>query len=235
MVDFYSALARKIQQVQDDPARMREVVYEAAANFIEDTAGKDYGRKFFPVCMTIFLFVLVNAWLSLVPGFETIRYHGQPVFRNANTDINVPLMLAIVSFLFVEYWGFKAHGLPYLRKFFNIRPLMRGIAQLITGKVRSGLGGITMGAITVFTGLLEIMSELIRIVSFTFRLFGNMTAGMVLTLMMIYLIPWAAPSIFYGLEAFLGFVQAVIFGGLTLCFLVIAVMPHEEEEGEEPG
>jgi F-type H+-transporting ATPase subunit a len=137
-------------------------------------------------------------------------------------------MLAVVSFICVEYWGFKEKGTPYLKTFFNFGPLGQGIKQLFTGKIRAGFGGIFNGIVAAFAGILEILSHLIRMVSFTFRLFGNMTAGMILTLVMIFIIPFAIPSIFYGLEAFLGFVQAMIFGGLTLGFACAAVMPEEE-------
>jgi F-type H+-transporting ATPase subunit a len=226
---LFFAATRRMKLVPSGLQNLIEFFYEAAADFIEDPAGKEHGRNFFPVCVTIFLFVLANAWINLIPGFETIKMNGMPLLRNANTDINVPLMLAVVSFFFVEYWGFRAKGTPYLRKFFNFVPLGQGFKQLFTGKIMAGFGGIAMGAIAIFTGLLELISELVRMVSFTFRLFGNMTAGMILTLVMIYIIPWIVPSIFYGLEAFLGFVQAMIFGGLTLCFLVVAVMPEEEE------
>ena len=226
---LFFAATRKMRLVPHGLQNLIEFFYDAATDFIEDPAGKGFGRKFFPVCVTIFLFVLANAWINLIPGFETIKMNGMPLLRNANTDINVPLMLAVVSFFFVEYWGFKAKGIPYLRKFFNLVPLGQGFKQLSTGKIKAGFSGIAMGAIAIFTGLLEAISELIRMVSFTFRLFGNMTAGMILTLVMIYIVPWVVPSLFYGLEAFLGFVQAMIFGGLTLCFLVVAVMPEEEE------
>jgi F0F1-type ATP synthase, subunit a len=225
---LFFAATRKMKLVPHGLQNLIEFFYDAAADFIEDPAGKENGRRFFPICVTIFLFVLANAWINLIPGFETIKMNGEPLLRNANTDMNVPLMLAVVSFCFVEYWGFRAKGTPYLRKFFNFVLLGQGFKQLFSGKIKAGFGGIGMGAIAVFTGLLETISELIRIVSFTFRLFGNMTAGMILTLVMIFIIPWVVPSIFYGLEAFLGFVQAMIFGGLTLCFLVVAVMPKEE-------
>ncbi|MBA7586255.1 ATP synthase subunit a [subsurface metagenome] len=82
---------------------------------------------------------------------------------------------------------------------------------------------------TVFAGLLEGLSEFIRIVSLTFRLFGNMTAGEILLLVTAFLIPWLFAIPFYGLELLIGFIQAIIFGGLTLIFLTLAVESHEEE------
>jgi len=224
---IFFAATRKMKLVPRGLQNLVEFIYETAANFIEDAAGKKYGRWFFPVCTTIFLFVLANAWINLVPGFETIKMNGEPLLRNANTDINVPLMLAIVAFISIEYWGFKAKGVRYLETFFNFRPLGSGFKHLFTGKIKAGIGGIFNGIIMMFAGILEVLSHFIRMVSFTFRLFGNMTAGVILTLIMIFLIPFVVPAIFYGLEAFFGFVQAMIFGGLTLGFACAAVMAEE--------
>lgn len=204
-----------------------ELIVEAAANFIEDPAGEKHGRWFFPVCTTIFIFIVANAWLSLIPGFETISVNGEPLFRNANTDLNVPAALAVVSFCFVEYWGFKAKGISYLKTFFHFGPLWQALKLIFTGNIKAGAGGLLNGLVAVFAGLLEILSHLIRMMSFTFRLFGNMTAGMILVMIMLFLIPWVLPTIFYGMEAFFGFVQAMIFGGLTLGFACAAVMEEE--------
>ena len=204
-----------------------ELIVEAAANFIEDPAGKKHGRWFFSVCTTIFLFVVANAWVSLIPGFETISINGEPFLRNANTDLNVPAALAMVSFIFVEYWGFKAKGASYLKTFFHFGPLWQALKLIFTGNIKAGAGGLLNGFVAVFAGLLEILSHLIRMMSFTFRLFGNMTAGMILVMIMLFLVPWVLPSIFYGMEAFFGFVQAMIFGGLTLGFACAAVMEEE--------
>ena len=204
-----------------------ELIVESAADFIEDPAGKKYGRWFFSVCTTIFLFIVSNAWVSLIPGFETIHMNGEPLLRNANTDLNVPAALAVVSFCFVEYWGFKAKGASYLKTFFHFVPLWQALKLLFNGNIRAGAGGLLNGIVAVFAGLLEILSHLIRMVSFTFRLFGNMTAGMILVMIMLFLIPWVLPTVFYFMEAFFGFVQAMIFGGLTLGFACAAVMEEE--------
>jgi F-type H+-transporting ATPase subunit a len=204
-------------------------------NFCQDVAGEKNGRRFFPIVATIFLFVITNAWLSLLPGFGTIpitNNEGETVhlLRGANTDFNLPLALAIISFIFVEYWGIRSlGGLRYLRKFANVGQFFRGVGQLVRGKLRTGLSGVLMGMIDIFVGMLELLSEFIRIISFTFRLFGNMTAGEVLLLLTVFLIPWVLALPVYGLELLIGFVQALIFGGLTLVFATIAVTPHEVE------
>ncbi len=231
------AATRRMELVPKGLQNVVEAVVEALLNFVERVAGKEYGSKFLPVIATIFLFVIANAWLSLIPGFMSIGFwrtgeEGQyiePLFRGANTDINFPLALALLSFVFVEYWGIKSRGFSrYMKKFFNLGPLFHSLGQMLKGKIRSGARSLITGVIEAFAGFVEMLSELIRIVSFTFRLFGNMTAGELLLLMMAFLIPWVAVIPFYGLELFLGFVQALIFGGLTLVFVTIAVASREE-------
>jgi F-type H+-transporting ATPase subunit a len=184
------------------------------------------------------LYVLFNAWLSLLPVFNFIGITRQQadgttyvaILRGANTDINVPLMLALVSFCSVEYWGITSLGLRfYLGKFFKFGQLLQGLGQLVKGKVKSAVGTILFGAIDAFVGALELLSEFVRIISFTFRLFGNMMGGEVLLLTIPFLIPWVFSSIFYGLETFLGLIQAVIFGVLTLVFATIAISKPEAE------
>jgi F-type H+-transporting ATPase subunit a len=106
--------------------------------------------------------------------------------------------------------------------------------QIARGKVKGAFGGLMYGIIDMFVGFIELMSEFIRIVSFTFRLFGNMMAGEILVFSMIFLLPWLIPVIFYGLELFVGLIQSIIFFGLTLVFVSMAVTPHgEHEEGHK--
>jgi len=226
---LFFAATRKMKLIPTGLQNFVESLYGTAAGFIEDVAGKENGRRFFPLVVTIFLFVLVNAWIGLIPGFESITLNGMPLLRNANTDINVPLMLASVSVVAIEYWGFKAKGVSYLKTFVNFGPLGQGLVQLFKGKIKAGVAGIFSGIVAAFGGILEVLSHLIRVISFTFRLFGNMTAGLVLTGVVIFIIPLVIPSIFYGLEALFGFVQALIFSGLTLVFAYAAVMSTEEQ------
>jgi len=228
------AVTRRIKLIPSRLQSLLEFAIEWMLNLCVDVAGEKNGRRFFPVITTIFLFVLFNAWLGLIPGFGSILIGGTEghqvhLLRGANTDINMPLALAIVSFIFVEYFGLRSGGgLRYLKKFINVGQFFRGAGQLIRGKVRAGVVGVGMGAIDIFVGLLEGLSEMVRIVSFTFRLFGNMTGGEILILMMFFLAPWVLAIPFYGLELLVGLVQAIVFAGLTLVFATIAVTPHEE-------
>jgi len=240
---------RKMKLIPSGWQNVMEAVYEALYNFVEAAAGEQNARRFFPIVATIFLYVIMAAFVSLLPGFDTIgighsgeqagalfgTYQGwiveEPLLRKANTDINFPLALAIVSFLFVEYSGIRALGFRrYGSKFIRVGQLFHSLGQLVRGKVLSGLGGLFTGFIDVFLGILETVSEFVRIISFTFRLFGNMTAGMVLLLLIFFLVPWVVAIPFYGLEMLFGFIQALIFAGLTMVFAIIAVQPHSAEE-----
>ena len=229
LVVFFYVVSRRIKLIPGKLQAIFELGLGYLYDFCHEVAGEKYGRRFFPIVTTIFLFVALNAWLSLVPGFGSIHIanaEGEVVhlFRGANTDINLPLAIALVSFVSVEYFGLKALGVRYLGKFFNVGPLVRSIRR----KARAGESVMT-GVIGVFVGLLELLSEFIRIVSFTFRLFGNMTAGEILLLIAMFLIPWIFALPFYGLELLVGFVQALIFAGLTLVFLTVAVSHGETE------
>lgn len=209
-----------------------EWAVEILLNFVEGVVGKERGRRMFPVIVTIFLFVVVNAWTGLIPGYGSITFvnpegSAVPLLRPANTDVNVPLAIAIVSFIFVEYLGVSYHGVGYFKKFINLGPLGGGLKQLFTGRLKNGLSGIFMGGIQAFVGGIEFLSEIIRLVSFTFRLFGNMMAGEILLLVMFFLVPFSIPVIFYGMETFFGAIQALIFAGLTLVFAAMATAEHE--------
>ena len=152
---------------------------------------------------------------------ETFSGVIAPYLRSVMTDVNAPLALAIWSFIFVEFWAFTTLGVGYLTKFFNFRRLLRLNP---------------MGVIDVFVGLLEFVSELSRMVSFTFRLFGNIFAGEVLLLMGTFLVPFVLVDVFYGLELFVGLIQAFVFAMLTLVFAQTAVtFSHGDGHGEEHG
>lgn len=212
------------------PGRL-QAAFEAIVGWIYDfcrnTAGEVNGRRFFPVVCTIFLFVAFNAWLSLIPGYGSILFGDHELIRGANTDINTPLAIALISFVFVAYFGLKILGFKWLGQYFNFGPLFRGIGGIFKGKF--DFMAIFSGIIDAFVGGLELLSRFITIISFTFRLFGNMTAGEILLLVTAYLIPWVLAVPFYGLELLIGFIQGLIFAGLTLVFASMAVTSHQEE------
>ena len=149
---------------------------------------------------------------------ETVG-HVFPFFRAIATDVNLPLALALWSLIMVQFWGVKGVGLG------------NNFGKYI------GLGShaVVKGPMGVFVGILEIISEVGRVISFTFRLFGNIFAGEVVLFISMFLVAFIVPSVFFGLEVFVGFIQAFVFAMLTLVFAGAAVAGHDDhdEESEE--
>ncbi len=216
---------RRAKMVPGRLQNLVEMAVEALLGFVEGVIGRDMGRRVFPIIATVFLFVAFNAWIALLPIYPSLGFKDSDgdiaahLVRSAGTDLNMPLALALVSFVFVEYWGLRMLGFRYLGKFIPVGPFFRSIRR----------GQLFQAGISLFVGFLEGMSEMVRVVSFTFRLFGNMTAGEVLVLMATFLVPFVATVAVYGLELLVGLVQALIFAGLTLVFATIAITSHEEE------
>jgi F-type H+-transporting ATPase subunit a len=235
LVAVFFAATRKMKLIPGGLQNLAEFLVETILDFVKGVSGEKNARTLFPIVATIFLFVLTNAWLALLPFFGTIGIKESngavlPYLRAANTDINLTLSIALVSFIFIEYLGLRSLGfLHYFNGFFNFGQLRDGFKNLFTGKIKSAMSGIFFGFINLFIGALEILSHFIRIISFTFRLFGNMTAGEILLLVVTFLIPFVVSIGVYGLELLVGVLQALIFAGLTLVFGVIAMAPHEEE------
>ena len=171
-------------------------------------------RKFFPIVATIFFFVLFSNWMGLLPGFASIGlwevHHGHevlvPILRSTYADVNMTFALAAISVIAAQVFGFAMLGLKGYGGKFIVNPLRKPIG--------------------FFVGFLELISEFSKMISFTFRLYGNIFAGEVLLLVMTFLVPYIAPMPFYALEIFVGFIQALVFGFLTLVFFKIAVTAH---------
>ncbi len=151
-----------------------------------------------------------------------------PFFRSPSTDINTTLALALISVILTQIFGMQVVGvLKYWTKFFNFDKIGKFFGSLFKGK--PDFGALFYGFIDLFVGLLEFISEMVKILSFTFRLFGNIFAGEVVLLIMTFLF-FALPFPFYGLEIFVGFMQAFVFAILTLVFMTIATTAHGAAE-----
>ena len=263
---------RSLKDVPTGLQNVVEVVIEGFLNLAESVAGPGRARKFFPLVITIFLFIVTANWMGILPGFGTIgriepaeevvhlleesgdkvnladvklqlfegdgsfgvvvfgsvddqitalevEEHGVkegqqagrlvPFLRSANTDVNTTLAIALVAMTMIHFWGFSTLGFfGHMGKFVNFK----------------------QGPIGLFVGLLEAISEVARIISFTFRLFGNIFAGEVLLVAMAFLLPLIGIIPFLGLELFVGVIQAFIFSMLTLVFAAMATVSHGAEE-----
>jgi len=195
-----------------------ESVFEALLNLIESvTQDKKQARQFFPLVATIFLFVLFVNWIGLFPGLGTVGLlHGEgshatiiPFLRSNSADLNFTLALSLITVFMVQLTGITALGVVRYGKKFFVSPFHKpyGIGTLV--------------------GVLELVSEIGKTISFTFRLFGNVFAGEVLLTVMLHLVPFFLPLPFLFLEIFVGFIQAIVFSMLTLVFLKTATLPAE--------
>jgi F-type H+-transporting ATPase subunit a len=225
-----------------------EMVVEYLYSMSESISGRD-ARKYFPWVATIFIFVVFSNWIGLIPGVGSIvvvqeaaveehaqgfnrqlamadgklvlinpaeeeEGHGKevPLFRAPSADLNTTFALALITMVMVQVWGVRALGLGYFGKFFQFNGPNLG-----------------MKLISTFVGILELVSEFSRLIAFGFRLFGNIFAGEVLLGVMAFLIPYLISLPFYGLELFVGFVQALVFMMLSVAFFIVATTSHGEE------
>ncbi len=155
-------------------------------------------------------------------GAVAAEEHGPkfvPLFRAPSADLNMTFALAISTVIMVQIWGIRTQGGAYFAKFTNVSGPNFG-----------------MKAINGFVSVLEIISELSRILAFGFRLFGNIFAGEVVLATMAFLIPLFLPLPFYALEVFVGVIQALVFMMLALVFFTMATISHGHEEHDHtPG
>jgi len=179
-----------------------ELLFNLANGVLEN---EDKTKKYFPLLATIFIFVVTNNWLGLLPGVGSIGIneikHGEqilvPIFRGGNADLNTTLALAIIAVISVQVFGVAAIGtFKYAKKFINFN-----------------------GPINFFIGIIELISEFSKMISFSFRLFGNIFAGEVLLMVIGHIAPFIAPLPFFLLELFVGMIQALVFMMLTLVFI----------------
>lgn len=207
---FSLAATRKMTLVPAGIQSIAELVVGGLYDFFSTVLGPRI-KQFFPLVASFFLFIIIANWLGLLPGVGTVGFYEHskfvPILRGATADLNTTLALAVISIVAIQYFGFKTVGFHYSNRFFNFK-----------------------NPIYFFLGILEIISELSKVISFAFRLFGNIFAGEVLLTVMAFLIPFIAPLPFMALELFVGFIQALVFSMLTAAFLNVAVSHGEGGE-----
>lgn len=214
-------LGRLMQNLKEVPRGLQnvvEIVFEALLNLVESvTHDRKQALQFFPLIATIFFFVLFSNWAGLLPGLGTVGVYGEhnghhtiiPFLRSTSADLNFTLALSLIVVTVVQFTGVAALGVgKYASKFF-ISPFHKPYV------------------IGTFVGVLELISEIGKTISFTFRLFGNVFAGEVLLTVMLHLVPFFLPLPFLFLEVFVGLIQAVVFAMLTLVFLKTATVEAE--------
>jgi len=210
---FSIAATRNLTLIPGNLQLVAETIVGGLYDFFSTVVGPRI-KTFFPLIATFFFFILVSNWFGLLPGVGTIGFwHGEeflPLLRAATADLNMTVALALISIVGIQYFGFKTVGVHYSSRYLNFKD-----------------------PIYFFLGILEILSQLSSVLSFAFRLFGNVFAGEVLLAVMAFLMPFIVPLPFLAMELFVGLIQALVFSMLTAVFLVIAVSHGEENHAKE--
>jgi len=201
-----------------------ELVIEGSLNMMDlVTNDRKKSKKVFPLIFSIFIFVLVNNWLGLFPGIGSITFNGVALLRGGTADLNTTLALGLFSVIAANIFGvMMVGGWNYFNKFINIRAILE-----IPKKIKKDPTVIFVNPINVFVGFIEIISEIAKVASLSFRLFGNVFAGEVLIASISALIAFGVPLPFMFLEVIVGIIQALIFAILTLVYFTIASTSHE--------
>lgn len=219
---------RKLSLIPSYLQSIAEIVIEGLYSFFSSVVGH-HVKVIFPLVASLFLFIIVSNWSGLLPGVGTIGFNEPvkaehiieetapaaekstqapetefvPLLRGPTADLNMTIALAIIAVISMQYFGFKTLGIKYGTRFISFK-----------------------GPIDFYVGILEIVSDVSKVISFAFRLFGNIFAGEVLLSVMAFLMPFLVPLPFLGLELFVGFIQALVFSTLTSVFINVAVA-HE--------
>ena len=229
----------KIKQIPKGIQNLFEYIIEGAESLADQVTGsRKITEKAFPIVFAVFLIVLINNWLGILPlggiGFVEVTEHGKtfiPLFRSGTADINGTLPLAILSVLGANLFGILSIGLwKTINKYVNLKAL----GEIFT-KIRKDPMVLMTAPIMFFVSALELIGECAKIASLSFRLFGNIFAGEVLLASMGAIIAYILPTPFLLLEVFVGIIQAFIFAILTLVYYTIASQDHDEHEEETHG
>jgi F-type H+-transporting ATPase subunit a len=237
VITFFLLATRNPKLIPGPLQNLLEWMSQGLLNICEEVAGRENGRRFFKWVASIFFLVLIANWWSVIPGIGTIGIKNPsiegcegvnelttvfltgdyskcitPLLRPPATDLNFTLALALITVIVTQIYGFRLLGVrKQLGRYFNF----------------------SEGPIGLIVGLLELLLEPLRVVSLSFRLFGNVFAGEVLLIVIGFLLPFLGPIPFYFLEIFVGFIQAFVFAFLTLMFFTLGTTAHGAEDHQE--
>lgn len=218
-----------------------ESILEFILGYIDGvTKDRKKSLKFLPIVGTLFLFILISNWMGLIPGTTSVLRGGIPLFRPADTDLNMTLAMAVLAVIGSHIFGIVTIGFfKYANRFIKLGDLYQAVKSLKPINMLTAF-------IEFFVGLIEIFSEVAKMVSLSLRLFGNIFAGEVLLTVLGGLIAgygaYLIPLPFMALELLVGFIQATVFAMLTLVYLSMATTeahahaeegPHQEMEVTE--
>nr|AQS29748.1 hypothetical protein [uncultured bacterium] len=226
---------KKIAAVPKGLQNYAEMILEVGLKLADSVTGsRQKTLKFMPLVFSLFIFILLNNWLGLLPGVGSIGFvqsHAGknlfiPFLRGGTADLNTTLALALMAIIFTHIFGvFTVNAWRHLNRFFGINLFLEIPRKVFKEKEYTAL---LINPIKFFVGLIEVIGELAKVASLSFRLFGNIFAGEVLLVAMTAIFAYLLPIPFMFLEIIVGIIQALIFAMLTLVFMTIMTTGHEE-------
>lgn len=209
---FFVSIARRMKNVPSGAQNVVEMLLEGAYSFTESVIGPGKpARKIFPLVGTMFIFILFSNLLTFIPGQSafTIYKGGNPIpiFRAIMSDYGLVLVMTLISVITTQIVSVAVLGpFKHIGKFINLK-----------------------SPLDFFLGIMDLVGEIAKIFSLSFRLFGNMFAGEVLTAVILFLMPFFAPLPFMFLGLLTAVVQAFVFAVLTLVFTSMVIESSPEE------
>ena len=223
-------LRKRAAEIPDKVQNFAESILEVILGFMDQvTRDRRKSLRFLPVVGTLFLFILISNWIGIFPGIGSVGrwlvMHGQtelvPLFRPANTDLNMTMAMAVLTIAMTHIFGIITVGFfRYANKFVKLGDIWRSF--------RKGGTSIMVAVIEFFVGIIEIFSEIAKMVSLSLRLFGNVFAGEVLLTVIGGLIAFFVPLPFMLLEILVGLIQAIVFSMLVLVSFTMATAELHE-------
>jgi len=231
LVALGALLKSRVKEIPGRVQNLLEALIETMLGYFDQVTGsRSKSIKFLPFVGGLFVFILLSNWMGLLPGTGSIGvwqlHNGEmeliPVLRPANSDLNLTVAMALLSVIGSHLVGITLIGFfAHMNRFIQVGTLWKAIVSLKPMK-------IIVGIVEFFVGLLEIVSEIAKVVSLSLRLFGNIFAGEVLITVMASLAAYIIPAPFMLLEVLVGIIQASVFAMLTLVYLtVLSEKPHE--------
>ena len=205
---------------------LMELLYEGMVDMIKEvTADKKRAQIIFPLIASMFVYLLVANLFGLIPGVSEIMWNGKQLFQTPTADFNTTFGLALGSIIIINIISIKEWGLlGFLGKFFKFKEVYLGF--------KKGFGSGAISLVDLFVGVLDIVGEIAKVISLSIRLFANMYAGQILAIILLGAFAYILPGVWYGMNIFVGALQAMVFAVLVAAYYMLAIKPEEEAQEE---
>ena len=219
-----------VRKFQLSPSKLQlffESIYEGIYDLlVQITEDHYHAKKIFPVIAAILVYFALANVIALIPGLTSISYKGVALFRTPTSDYNTALGVALAAVLVLNLISIKEYGFfSYLGNFFNFKGIYQGFKKSI-------MDGF-IGIVEFFVGMLDIIGEIAKVISLSFRLFGNIYAGEVLMIIIMGAVAYLLPTVWSLMSNFTGLLQGFVFATLVAVYYTLALYPEKEKERKE--